>query len=85
MTSYDEREELRRAIANEIDWLYKRWTSREEGAWGEMLNQGLFLAREHARLFAGEQGANREHHLLYCTRNVLNLLEAALERQSEVR
>lgn len=85
MSSYEEREELRRAIANEIEWLYKRWTHTGEGAWGEMLDQCLFLAREHSHLFAGEQGANREHHLLYCTRNVLKLLEAALERQSEVR
>jgi hypothetical protein len=76
---------MRRAVSGEVDRLCKRWLGKGEGAWGDMLDQSLFLAREHARLFAGEHGANREHHLLYCARNVLNLLAAALERQSEVR
>lgn len=77
---YEEREELRRAIVSNIDWLARRW-SGEDGAWGDMLRQGLFLAQEHARFFAGEQAANREHHLLYCLKNALNLLAAALEHQ----
>lgn len=85
MTDYEAREELRRTLSREIDWLARRWTGKGEGAWGDMLDQSLFLAREHARLFSSEFGANREHHLIYALKSVLRLLAAALERASEVR